>query len=48
MRLKVLDAIPASGSISLEDLSKAAGVQDSLLGAHSALPNHWCRKAESS
>ncbi|KAM5354447.1 hypothetical protein ACJ41O_001096 [Fusarium nematophilum] len=31
MRLKVLDAIPATGSISLEDLSKATGVQDSLL-----------------
>ncbi|RSL59218.1 hypothetical protein CEP51_013947 [Fusarium floridanum] len=31
MRLKVLDAIPASGSISLKDLSQATGVQDSLL-----------------
>ncbi|KAJ3537753.1 hypothetical protein NM208_g6185 [Fusarium decemcellulare] len=31
MRLKVLDAIPAAGSISLNDLSKATGVQDSLL-----------------
>lgn len=40
MRLKVLDAIPATGSISLEDLSKATGVQDSLLGAHSALCGH--------
>ena len=33
MKLKVLDAIPKEGSISLEDLSKATGVQDSLLGA---------------
>jgi hypothetical protein len=32
MKLKVLDAIPASGSISLKDLSQATGVQDSLLG----------------
>ncbi|KAJ4257388.1 hypothetical protein NW762_008508 [Fusarium torreyae] len=31
MKLKVLDAIPATGSISLQDLSKATGVQDSLL-----------------
>ncbi|RSL93370.1 hypothetical protein CDV31_014752 [Fusarium ambrosium] len=31
MRLKVLDAIPASGSISLKGLSQATGVQDSLL-----------------
>ncbi|KAH6900570.1 S-adenosyl-L-methionine-dependent methyltransferase [Thelonectria olida] len=31
MRLKVLDAIPATGSISLDDLSKTTGVQDSLL-----------------
>ncbi|RSL56249.1 hypothetical protein CEP53_006842 [Fusarium sp. AF-6] len=31
MRLRVLDAIPASGSISLKDLSQATGVQDSLL-----------------
>ncbi|KAH7235223.1 S-adenosyl-L-methionine-dependent methyltransferase [Fusarium solani] len=31
MKLKVLDAIPASGSISLKDLSQATGVQDSLL-----------------
>ncbi|TXB99404.1 hypothetical protein FocTR4_00014340 [Fusarium oxysporum f. sp. cubense] len=29
--LKVLDAIPATGSISLQDLSQATGVQDSLL-----------------
>ncbi|KAH7214691.1 O-methyltransferase-domain-containing protein [Fusarium oxysporum] len=31
MKLKVLDAIPATGSISLQDLSQATGVQDSLL-----------------
>ncbi|KAF5966180.1 O-methyltransferase B [Fusarium coicis] len=31
MKLKVLDAIPAIGSISLQDLSQATGVQDSLL-----------------
>ncbi|KAG5746041.1 hypothetical protein H9Q70_011260 [Fusarium xylarioides] len=31
MKLKVLDAIPATGSISLRDLSQATGVQDSLL-----------------
>ncbi|KAF5533049.1 O-methyltransferase B [Fusarium phyllophilum] len=31
MKLKVLDAIPAVGSISLQDLSQATGVQDSLL-----------------
>ena len=33
MKLKVLDAIPAIGSISLHDLAKATGVQESLLGA---------------
>ena len=33
MKLKVLDAIPATGSISLHDLAKATGVQESLLGA---------------
>ncbi|KAF4442844.1 hypothetical protein F53441_11634 [Fusarium austroafricanum] len=32
MKLKVLDAIPATGSISLQDLSEATGIQDSLLG----------------
>jgi hypothetical protein len=32
MKLKVLDAIPATGSISLRDLAKATGVQESLLG----------------
>ncbi|CCT73670.1 related to O-methyltransferase B [Fusarium fujikuroi] len=31
MKLKVLNAIPATGSISLQDLSQATGVQDSLL-----------------
>ncbi|KAI7764424.1 hypothetical protein LZL87_003629 [Fusarium oxysporum] len=31
MKLKVLDAVPATGSISLQDLSQATGVQDSLL-----------------
>ncbi|KAG5797936.1 hypothetical protein H9Q69_003025 [Fusarium xylarioides] len=31
MKLIVLDAIPATGSISLRDLSQATGVQDSLL-----------------
>ncbi|RKL45800.1 hypothetical protein BFJ72_g3345 [Fusarium proliferatum] len=33
MKLKVLNAIPATGSISLQDLSQATGVQDSLLVA---------------
>lgn len=32
MKLKVLEAIPATGSISLQDLSKATGAQESLLG----------------
>ena len=32
IKLKVLDAIPKEGAILLEDLSKATGVQDSLLG----------------
>lgn len=32
MKHKVLDAIPQNGSISLQDLAKATGVQDSLLG----------------
>ena len=32
MKHKVLDAIPQDGPISLQDLSKATGVQDSLLG----------------
>ncbi|KAK3391824.1 S-adenosyl-L-methionine-dependent methyltransferase [Sordaria brevicollis] len=31
MKLKVLEAIPETGSISLEDLAKVTGVQDSLL-----------------
>ncbi|KAK1780272.1 hypothetical protein QBC45DRAFT_431795 [Copromyces sp. CBS 386.78] len=31
MKLKILEAIPQTGSISLEDLSKATGAQDSLL-----------------
>ncbi|KAH8660019.1 O-methyltransferase-domain-containing protein [Xylariales sp. PMI_506] len=31
IKLKVLDAIPQEGAISIEDLSKATGVQDSLL-----------------
>ncbi|KAK2690474.1 hypothetical protein QWA68_011315 [Fusarium oxysporum] len=33
MKLKALEAIPAAGSISLQDLSQATGVQDSLLVA---------------
>jgi hypothetical protein len=32
IKLKVLEAIPERGSISLQDLAKATGVQDSLLG----------------
>jgi len=32
MNLRVLDAIPRTSSISLQDLSKATGAQDSLLG----------------
>jgi hypothetical protein len=33
MKLKVLEAIPAIGSITLHDLAKATGAQESLLGA---------------
>jgi hypothetical protein len=33
MKLKVLDAIPVTGPISLHDLAKATGAQESLLGA---------------
>lgn len=32
MKLKVLDAIPTSGSISLSDISKKTGAQESLIG----------------
>jgi hypothetical protein len=32
IKLKVLEAIPETGSISLQDLSKATGAQGSLLG----------------
>ena len=32
MKLKVLEAIPTTGSISLQDLAKATGAQESLLG----------------
>lgn len=32
IKLKVLEAIPLSGSISLQDLSKITGAQESLLG----------------
>jgi hypothetical protein len=32
MKLKVFEAIPLTGSISLQNLSKATGAQDSLLG----------------
>ncbi len=32
MKLKVLEAIPPTGSISLHDLAKATGAQESLLG----------------
>jgi hypothetical protein len=32
MKLKVLDKIPLDGSISLQDLAKATGAQESLLG----------------
>jgi hypothetical protein len=37
MKLRVLDAIPATGSISLHDLAKATGAQESLLGMLSQL-----------
>ncbi|POR33890.1 Sterigmatocystin 8-O-methyltransferase [Tolypocladium paradoxum] len=33
IKLRVLDAMPRQGSISLQDLSSATGVQDSLLGS---------------
>lgn len=33
IKLKVLEAIPETGSISLEDLARATGAQDSLLGS---------------
>lgn len=32
IKLRVLEAIPKDGPISLEDLAKKTGVQDSLLG----------------
>jgi len=32
IKLKVLEAIPETGSISLQELSRATGAQDSLLG----------------
>lgn len=32
IKLKALEAIPESGSISLEELSKATGAEESLLG----------------
>jgi hypothetical protein len=32
MKLKVLEAIPPTGSISLHNLAKATGAQESLLG----------------
>jgi hypothetical protein len=32
MKLRVLEAIPATGSITLHDLAKATGAQESLLG----------------
>ena len=34
IKLKVFAAIPESGSISLAELSKATGVQESLLGEY--------------
>jgi hypothetical protein len=34
IKLKVFAAIPESGSISLADLSKATGAQESLLGEY--------------
>jgi hypothetical protein len=46
MKLKVLDAIPKEGSISLEDLSKATGAQDSLLGTCSrAIIDQLCKRS---
>ncbi len=33
IKLKVLEAIPKTGSISLENLAKATGAQNSLLGS---------------
>lgn len=33
IKLKVLERIPETGAISLQDLAKATGVQDSLLGS---------------
>jgi hypothetical protein len=32
IKLNVLEAIPSTGSISLQDLANATGAQDSLLG----------------
>jgi hypothetical protein len=32
MKLKALEAIPETGSVSLQDLSKATGAEESLLG----------------
>ncbi len=44
MKLKVLEAIPEVGSISLQDLSKATGAQDSLLGLLESQPDFETRK----
>ncbi len=38
IKLRVFDAIPRPGAISLRDLSRATGVQESLLGAWHLLP----------
>jgi hypothetical protein len=38
MKLKVLENIPETSSISLQNLAKATGVQDSLLGSTYAVP----------
>lgn len=40
MKLKVLEAIPKEGSISLQNLAKSTGMQESLLGTSSVRGLH--------
>jgi hypothetical protein len=50
MKLKVFEKIPVDGSISLQDLAKATGAQESLLGNvnPSTFPNVLVSDTESS
>ena len=40
IKLKILEAIPPTGSISLQDLSKATGAQESLLTIYHSNAQH--------